>query len=186
MKQIYWRIFAVVFVFPLQGCSSRKIEEKYVGSYCPPNTPANYYGNCFHLHYKGECSVGHEKGQARPGKCAISGNTLTMNTESTAPTFGYPEFREANVTLTIDGDTLTTLAGRKFIKKGSATESAQTSISQPSSAPSNALTNSAIKILTERLLNAYQGQSVLSKLWASLRKAIQPERGTTSPCSVKG
>jgi hypothetical protein len=80
------------------------------------------YRTCFNLHYKGECQVADESGALRTGTCSISGDTLSMNLGSTSPTFGYPEFREANVTLNITGDTLTTLAGRKFFKKGSPAE----------------------------------------------------------------
>ena len=159
MKHTFF-LFTAVLILALHGCSSRKIEEKYVGSYCLPNTPP---GTCFSVYYKGECNVCDEKGQCRGGRCAISGNTLTMSMDTTQPTFGYAEFREASVTLTIDGDTLTTLAGRKFIKKDSSTESAQ-SRSPQTSAPLQMATPT-LQIATPPPSLEEQALSEAKKVW---------------------
>lgn len=164
MDKTLCKVLLAILVTTVFSCSPRKIEEKYVGAYCPADTPANFYGTCFNLNYNGTCGVSDKSGEGRNGTCTMSGNSITMSIVGTSESFEYSEFRDEKVTLKIDGNLLTTLTGRQFIKKGSTSSSMNSpSSSNPNSSDSGKITSEKAQNALDRFVSANGSGSIRIK-----------------------
>ena len=95
------------------GCSAR-IDKNYLGRYNDVTNPRN----SIKLFDNGVCPVTANE-DIRKFRCSIKDTTVTMQlidgTDQQRQSFEYPEFRGVSATLTIDGSTLITQTGRRFV-----------------------------------------------------------------------